>query len=145
MDKPGSNAMEDEDDGQRVFSVRGRYMPHGDKHYTLQSNDNGTFSNLGEYQLVQASIRTMEYLRAVLDIQQRTNMDVPARNVAAECGVKERTVRVLLHRFAESGELYEGMRLVGVTGSGYRLLLSKQKRDKGGGEKARKNIDDLLA
>lgn len=122
MDKPGHNALEDADDGQRVFSVRGRYMPRGDTHHIVQSNQNGTFTNMGEYHHVIANTRTREYLQFIQESQEQGAEYVTARTIAGSFSRSERTVRVMLHRVVESGELYEGQRLDGVQGSGYRLV-----------------------
>ena len=129
MDKPGVNALEDADDGQRVFSVRGRYMAVGDKHYTLQSNPNGTFSNLGEYHAIQATTRQQEYLQTILDLQNEGAHYIPARTVSGFLGVKEGTVKRTLHRFMEHKETWNGMRLIAKTGSGYRLVVSNDRDD----------------
>lgn len=128
MDKPGHNALEDEDDGQRVFSVRGRYMPKGDAHYLVQSNQSGTFTNMGEYHYVVANMRTQEYLQFIWESQEQGAEHVTARTVAGSFGRSERTVRVALHHFIESGALYEGRRLEGVQGSGYRLVQTAASR-----------------
>lgn len=143
MDKPGHNPLEEEDDGQRVFSVRGRYMPHGDTHYVVQSNSSGTFSNLGEYHHVIASVRTQEYLRMVLEAQQQGADNVTARTIAALSGRSERTVHVLLRKFMESGQLFEGQRLEAKQGSGYRFVQPVASRKKAADD-FRRPVDDIL-
>lgn len=123
MDKPGRNALEEGDqDNHRLLCLRGRYMAHGDRHYLLEDRDNGTFVNMGEYHIVQASIRTNQFLEFIAQAQQQGSDNVPARVIAAECGCSVRTVHVNLRKFMDSDQLYNNMRLEGVQHLGYRLI-----------------------
>lgn len=139
-DKPGFSALDEQDDGQRVFSVRGRYMPRGDGHYTLQSNPSGTFTNIGEFHAVEATKRQSEYLGIAWGLIQSGLDFVTARQIAAEAGKHERTVKALLKRFMDSGELFNDCRLEGVQGSGYRFVAAVSRKKSNSAE-----LDEILS
>lgn len=127
MDKPGHNAMDgSEQSPHRLLCLRGRYMAHGDKYYLLEDRDNGTFANLGEYHVVQASLRTSQFLAFIAQSQQEGAEAVTARIIAAECGCSVPTVRLNLRKFIETEQLYEGQRLEGVQNVGYRLVAARR-------------------
>ena len=124
MDKPGHNPMEEEDDGQKVFSVRGRYMKvkGGDLHYLMQSNDDGTFSNMGDFRYVMSQIRAEEFLRVVKDGIDSGMEFVQARSIAQQTNRSERHVHVCLRQVIVDGKEYDGRKLIAVQGSGYALV-----------------------
>lgn len=128
MDKPGRNVLEEssEQSPHRLLCLRGRYMAHGDKHYLLEDRDNGTFANLGEYHVVQASLRTSQFLAFIAESQREGAEAVTARIIAAECGCSVPTVRLNLRKFIETEQLYEGQRLEGVQNVGYRLVAARR-------------------
>lgn len=128
MDKPGRNVLEEssEQSPHRLLCLRGRYMAHGDKHYLLEDRDNGTFANLGEYHVVQASLRTSQFLAFIARAQQEGAEAVTARTIAAECGCSVQTVYLNLRKFIDTEQLYEGQRLEGVQNVGYRLVAARR-------------------
>lgn len=127
MDKPGHNPMEDEDDGQKVFSVRGRYSKAGDLHYLMQSNPNGTFSNMGDYRFVMAQVRAEEFLQVVKEGMDGGMEFVTGRSIAQQTNRSERHVHSCLRQVIVEGKEYEGRKLIAVQGSGYALVGLDQK------------------
>jgi hypothetical protein len=122
MDKPGHNPMEEEDDGQKVLSVRGRYQKTGDLHYLMQSNPDGTFSNMGDYRYVMSQVRAEEFLRVVKEGMDGGMEFVQARSIAQQTNRSERHVHVCLRQVIVEGKEYEGRKLIAVQGSGYALV-----------------------
>lgn len=121
MDKPGRNALEGEDP-HRLLCLRGRYMAKGDRYYQLEDRQDGTFVNLGEYHMVQASVRTQQFLETIAQAHRDGAEYVIGRTIAAECGCHQMTVRGHLAKFMASDQLYEGRRLEAVQSRGYRLV-----------------------
>lgn len=135
MDKPGFNVLDDKDDGQRVFSVRGRYIKGDDGHYLVQNNSNGTLTNMGPWQQVQATVKQQEYLNTLYTIQRESGLEwVTSNIIAAEHGVHNRTVKVLLKSFADTKQLWEGMQLVSSPHKGYKFISPEKP----------KNYEDIL-
>lgn len=138
-DRAAYNPEEEQDDGARVFSVRGRYMQTGDKRYLLQTNPSGTFENVGEYIQAQATVKQHEYLQIAWEYFNEGMEFVPARLIAHDAGRRERTVKMLLEKFMEKDGIYEEHRLEGVRGRGYTFIpLDKKRRGKDD------DIDELL-
>jgi len=127
MDKPGHNPMEEEDDGQKVFSVRGRYSKAGDLHFLMQSNPNGTFSNMGDYRFVMSQVRAEEFLRVVKEGMDQRMEFVTGRSIAQQTSRSERHVHACLRQVIVDGKEYEGQKLIAVQGSGYALVAPDQK------------------
>lgn len=141
MDKPGHNPMEQEDDGQKVFSVRGRYLhvQGGDLHFLMQSNPNGTFTNMGSYHYVQSLAAAEEFLRIIADLMREGAEFVTAQQVSTLASKSSKTVKTWLHRAAQDGVEYEGRKLVAVQGSGYALM---DKAHKGPTKRPKKPTSD---
>lgn len=91
-DRLGSNPFEEEDDGQRCFSVRGRYRRAGDAHYVLQTQENGLFQLLGTYANVARTTNEALLLEALRALGATADQPVHATALAAEWGVSRKTV-----------------------------------------------------
>jgi hypothetical protein len=122
-DQPNHNALEEDDNGRRVFSIRGRFRQAGDAHLLLQSGKHGTISSLGDYTHVMRTVRQQEFIAYISEMMADGQEWVTAQEIARECGCSKRTVHLALHRLIESGGRCEdGRTLHSQRHQGYRIL-----------------------
>lgn len=121
MDKPGHNPLEDDDDGQRVFSIRTRFRASGDEHLLLQSSQHGTISLLGPYRQVILTQRQHEMLELIAEAMAEGEEWVTGQVIARTLGCSQRNVRGVLGRFMKADGRYNGRQLVSGMHHGYRL------------------------
>lgn len=97
MDKLGYNPVGDqavEDDGQRLFSVRGRYRKQGDLHLVIQGEPHGAIRSLGSYSAINRTTREAEILEAMQDLTEGDgDAVISCATLAAHIGQSKRTVK----------------------------------------------------
>jgi biotin operon repressor len=122
MDKPGHNPLEEDDDGQRVFSIRTRFRRQGDEHLLLQYGKHSTVSSLGQYRHVMATQRQQELLEIIEDAMDDGAAWVTGATIARAAGISQRAVWGILGRIQAEGGTFNGQRLEASRHRGYRLV-----------------------
>lgn len=97
MDKLGYNPVGEqatEDDGQRLFSVRGRYRKQGDLHLVIQGESHGAIRTLGTYAAINRTSREAEIIEALEDLTEGDgDAFISCATLAAHVGQSKRTVK----------------------------------------------------
>ena len=126
LDKPGYKPLsEEEDDKQKVFSIRTRYQRGGDVHLLLQYGKHGQIRSLGAYTAIQVAVRDQLVLEALQEVAREAGAAVvwtTAAQLGAAVGVNRRTVIAIIKRLAGRQDLLAGWRLVSSHAHGYRLV-----------------------
>lgn len=122
MDKPGHNPLEEDDDGQRVFSVRSRFRRAGDEHLLLQNGKHGMISSLGPYRAVLLTQRQQEILEIIEDAMDDGQDWITGATIARAAGISQRAVWGLMARIQEGDGMYNGRRIEATRHRGYRLV-----------------------
>jgi hypothetical protein len=121
MDLPNYNAVEDEDTGRRVFSIRSRFRREGDEHLMLESpKEAGIVRSLGRYRDVVATGTQQAALDVIATAMAEGEQWITGRVIAQELGCSTRNVRLALSNFMRGGGRFQGV-VLSSGKLGYRL------------------------